>query len=186
MKMTDKAMLRRQVRDAFPGMAERDAQSAAICRVLASLPALQTADCVAGYIALPREADILPMLTALQQQGKRIALPCVDADGRMVLREMPGPARLVPDAYGIPSPPSDMPQVDPAAISVILTPLEAIDPQGHRLGKGGGYYDRLLAGRHALTIGVALTHQLVPLVPSESHDVPLDACALPSGILYFT
>ena len=97
-------------------------------------------------------------------------------------------AALTPDAWGIPSPPEDAAEPDPRAVGLMLLPLCAVDRAGHRLGQGGGCYDRYLAENpvRAPRVGVALRHQLLGAVPADPWDQPLDACATPDGVLRFT
>jgi len=84
------------------------------------------------------------------------------------------PARIAPGAYGIPEPVDDGPEADdPAAL--VLMPGLAFDPQGHRLGYGGGFYDRFLAAEPHPTIALCYAFQLLPQLETEAHDIPVDA-----------
>ena len=77
-------------------------------------------------------------------------------------------------AYGIPEPVDDGPEADdPAAL--VLMPGLAFDPQGHRLGYGGGFYDRFLAAEPHPTIALCYAFQLLPRLETEAHDIPVDA-----------
>ena len=88
--------------------------------------------------------------------------------------------RLAPNAYGIAEPLATAPEVRPA---VVLVPLLAFDAEGHRLGYGGGYYDRTFDLLPGMTlIGVAYSGQKVALVPREKHDHPLDLVITENGI----
>jgi len=79
-----------------------------------------------------------------------------------------------PGAYGIPEPVDDGPEADdPAAL--VLMPGLAFDPQGHRLGYGGGFYDRFLAAEPHPTIALCYAFQLLPRLETEAHDIPVDA-----------
>ena len=77
------------------------------------------------------------------------------------------------NTFGIMEPQGEV--VDPDIIDLIIVPAVALDLQGNRLGRGKGYYDRLLATTSAFTIGVAMETQLVEAVPTEVHDHPLNA-----------
>mgnify|MGYP002520987117 CR=1 FL=1 len=81
---------------------------------------------------------------------------------------------IIPGKYGIGEPVS--PSVSPSLIDLVIVPAVALDTKGNRLGRGKGYYDRLLPQcSKAYKIGVALNCQLLPAVPVEPFDVTLDA-----------
>jgi 5-formyltetrahydrofolate cyclo-ligase len=89
---------------------------------------------------------------------------------------------LSPGYRGIPEPRPDLPAVRP---DVVLVPLVAADRNGHRLGQGGGHYDRTLAALRAqgpvLAIGLAWDMQIMPDIPASPWDQPLDAIATPTA-----
>ena len=82
-------------------------------------------------------------------------------------------------------PVENAPVVDTGTIDLLLVPLEGISSSGVRLGKGGGYYDRLLAACPALTLGAALSWQWTEDIPRERWDRPLHACTDLGGIHIF-
>ncbi len=129
---------------------------------------------VAGYWPVGGEIDPRPLLAALAKAGRAIALP------RMLTRA--GPARffawsgaaLSADAFGVPSPPPSGEELRPL---LILAPLLAFDRAGHRLGQGGGHYDRILSlhrAHGAIAVGLAYAEQEMSAVPVGSHDALLD------------
>ena len=181
-----KALLRKQIRAAFPGAEERDRQSRALCGHVLSSDLWKDVHTVVGYVPLPREADVTPLLRAGLTQGKRLLLPRVEGPGVMTLRQVGALESLVPGAYGIPEPAEDAPIVPPSEADLILTPLEAIDRSGLRLGKGGGYYDRLLSAADAFSLGIVLSWQWTDAVPADPWDRALDAAADRDGIHLFT
>jgi len=131
---------------------------------------------VAGYWPVGEEADVCPLLTALDQRGHRVGLPRVvgpDAPLRF-LRWRPGDT-LVPGYSAIPEPAADAEEVAP---TVLLLPLLAFDASGRRLGYGGGFYDRTLAALRARSaieaIGIAYAEQEVDSLPAADHDERLD------------
>lgn len=143
------------------------------------------------YLALPEELDLMPTLRLAWQQQCRTYVPHIT---RQRLRLM----ALVPIEASTPlrkhrwgmwqlSHPTRT-QVRINELDTILVPLVAFDAQGHRLGMGGGFYDRLLAqrtGGHGIRrprlIGVAFDQQQLDAVPHAAHDVPMDAIVTPSG-----
>lgn len=95
----------------------------------------------------------LPLIRQAQALGKRVAVPKVYGETDMRFLWLDDPARIAPGAYGIPEPVDDGPEADdPAAL--VLMPGLAFDPQGHRLGYGGGFYDRFLAAEPHPTIAL--------------------------------
>jgi 5-formyltetrahydrofolate cyclo-ligase len=138
---------------------------------------------VGGYHALPDEADPRALLARLVEMGAHIAFP------RMAAKAMPLEFHLVPDGevlspgrYGIPEPMAHWPAVAPA---LLLVPLLAFDVTGHRLGYGGGFYDRTLEALNVPAIGIAYGGQEVASIPAEPHDRRLDGILTEHGLQRF-
>ena len=166
-------------------MQERAKQSCCICRHILLHPWYASAQVVGGYVPLKWEADVTEVLRHVIASGRTLALPLCGAKGAMTLRRVRSLEELIPGAYGIPEPMEDSEIIDAADVSLLLTPLEGIDLTGMRLGKGGGYYDRLLAGKSVRTMGCALSWQWTGRVPQERWDRPLCACCDPQGVQIF-
>ena len=180
--MNEKQALRRSVRERYPGPGERDLESLRICSHVLSWPVYHRARVVAGYMPLPREADVLPILADALHAGKTLLLPRVEGERTMTLREVRGLNGLAANRWGLLEPPESAPIAPAGAAELLLVPLEAVDPQGLRLGKGGGFYDALLEKETGVTLGVALSWQRVERVPREPWDKPLDAVVGADGI----
>ena len=88
-------------------------------------------------------------------------------------------ARGVKGAYGILEPGADCPRVEPGEIDLIFVPGTAFDIRGHRIGQGGGYYDRYLNRTRAVRVGVCHDFALLSAVPSEAHDARMDIVVTP-------
>lgn len=183
--MDEKQALRRLVRARCPNAFEQAQQSAAICRHVMAWPTYQAASCVGAYMPLRREANITPLLQDLLERGGVLALPRVEEKGRMTMRRVTSLQALVPGQYGLLEPAPDTPCVATGTLALLLVPLEAIDATGMRLGKGGGYYDRLLETVNCTTLGIALLSQWVAYVPADPWDKPLCAVADARGIHLF-
>lgn len=142
---------------------------------------------LSGYWPMRSEADIRPALTALSAT-RTVALPVVTGRAQPLLFRAWTPATmLVPAAFGTEVPPDSAPVVIP---QVLLIPLLAFDPQGWRLGYGGGFYDRTLAvlrpAGPVLAIGVAYAGQQVDHVPHDpATDARLDAVVTEDGVTAF-
>jgi 5-formyltetrahydrofolate cyclo-ligase len=149
--------------------------------VLAELP-LAPRTAVAGFWPMPGEIDIRPLLIALHARGHEILLPQTPPRGeRLIFRRWHPGAAMLAERFGTLRP--DGPEGRPA---VLFVPLLAFDRTGHRLGYGGGYYDRTLAALPgARAIGCAFAAQELPAVPAGVHDMRLDAVATERGILRF-
>ena len=89
---------------------------------------------------------------------------------------------LEPGSFGIPEPLSHWPRAVP---QMLLVPLLAFDAHGHRLGMGGGFYDRTLAAIPARTVGIAYAGQETASIPHEAHDRTLDMVLTEQGIRRF-
>ena len=180
-----KAELRCQLRARHPGQAERDRQSALICRHILLSEAFRRARVIGGYVPLLREADVTQVLQETLACGKVLALPRCGCPPEMTLHRVTDLRCLVHGPYGLLESAAEMEIIAPDALDLLIVPLEGIDPRGRRLGKGGGYYDRLLAQTDVLTIGTALTSQWAEHIPSDPWDVPLKSCVDEHGIHWF-
>jgi 5-formyltetrahydrofolate cyclo-ligase len=140
---------------------------------------------VAGYFPLRDEADPRALMAALSAAGHPLALPCVMPGEPLTFRawKMGDAMHANARAYGIAEPLAQAPAITP---DVVLVPLLAFDGHGHRLGYGGGYYDRTLALLpDARAIGIAYAGQEVAMLPREDHDHPLGAVITETGIRRF-
>lgn len=136
---------------------------------------------VAGFWPLPGEIDIRPLLLALVGRGHVAGLPETPPRGRPLLfrRWRPG-TPMVAERFGTSRP--DGPLLVP---TLLLVPLLAFDRCGHRLGYGGGYYDRTIAALPGVrTVGCAYAVQQVDAVPVLPHDAVLDAIATEAGVVW--
>ncbi|HEX4261106.1 MAG TPA: 5-formyltetrahydrofolate cyclo-ligase [Acetobacteraceae bacterium] len=135
---------------------------------------------VAGFWPLGREIDIRPLLTQLSDRGHVIVLPETPPRGRpLVFRRWTPGAPMRRERFGTLCPDGAVMQPD-----FLLVPLLAFDRAGRRLGYGGGYYDRTLAGLPAArAVGCAYAAQEVDAVPAGPQDVRLSAVATERGVI---
>jgi 5-formyltetrahydrofolate cyclo-ligase len=190
--MTDSATVRRslrleqRIRRADLDAGDQAAASMAVMTRLARVPVLRTAQVVAGYRAVRGELDIDAALVLLAERGAHVTVPRVIGEHLEFVRWHPQ-QQTSEGSFGIPEP-TDGRTVPLHSHDVVLAPLVAFDDHGHRLGQGGGYYDRALAGCGAnrpVVIGIAHSFQQVDTIPTEAWDVSIDAVVTDEGTVEF-
>ncbi len=149
--------------------------------VLASVPIAPGA-IVGGYWPIGTELDVRPLLAALHERGHVCALPVAHRRQPLTFHRWRPQDRLVPGVFGTLVPDTHTPAVVP---DVWLAPVLAFDRWGHRLGYGGGYFDRTVpairAQKPLLVVGIAYAEQQVDKVPADEYDQPLDWIVTPKG-----
>jgi 5-formyltetrahydrofolate cyclo-ligase len=173
--MPPKTELRRSIRAQLARMspAAVDAASESMRQSIPSLPRWQDARVVAAYAALPGEPDLRPLDWGGE---KTVLLPRVDGED-LVFHAVSDATQLKSGAFGVMEPDAaKCPLFDPRDAEIIFVPGLAFTTEGLRLGRGRGFYDRLLAALPAdiLRVGVCFTGQIVAELPSEPHDEEVD------------
>lgn len=164
--------IREQKREHTPE--ELAVMSEQVCRRVLAMSRWQDAATVLLYYPLPDEVDTRVLIDAAVEQGKRVLLPVVVGDD-LELRVYAGTASLQPGAFGILEPCGNpFPLQEYGYIDLAIIPGMAFNEAGNRLGRGKGYYDRLLPRLSAATrMGICFPFQLLPTVPSEPHDIQM-------------
>ena len=139
---------------------------------------------VSGYWPMRSEVDVRPLMARLRDKGARLCLPAIIDRTSMVFRELLRETELVGMGFGTSGPGPAAATLQP---QLMLVPLAAFDRRGHRIGYGGGYYDRAVerlrvTGADPRLIGVAFACQEVELVPDEPHDVMLPEILTETGL----
>lgn len=142
-----------------------------------------TGTIVSGFAAIRDEINPAELMSWLHEEGFRLALPVMVGKGKALLMRAWTPGDPMQAAqWGIAEPMADKPEVEP---DVLLVPLLAFDKHGHRLGYGGGFYDRTLmklrVKKPVVAVGLAYDELEVDAVPHESYDQRLDWVLTPSG-----
>ncbi len=174
----DKKSLRRQIRMKKRAMTEQQVQEASrrLGILLVQSPLYQQAETIYGYLPYNQEVRTVPMLRQALADGKKVAVPKVCGDDMKFIYITD--FTLVENGYaGIPEPVADGPVAeDPRAL--VLMPGLAFDPEGHRIGYGGGFYDKFLAREpEHPTLALCYDFQMLPHLETEEFDIPVD-CVL--------
>ena len=180
----EKAALRRQARaclQALTPAARRESDELLFARFLA-LPQVARAGTLLLYHGMGAEPDTARLLPSLWAAGKRVCLPrCLPGHG-LEARLIGADAALVPHPFGMLEPGEDCPPVDKSALDLVLVPGLAFDRSGGRLGQGGGFYDRFLAGFSGFTAALCRSALLLEHVPREGHDLGVDLVITEEGL----
>lgn len=169
-----KTSLRKQILAERDGLSpdERKKKSSAIEERLFSLREFRNARTVLFFASFRSEVETLPMIRRALADGKRVVLPKVKGK-ELELFEIHDIERDIDQgAWGIPEPrESRTARVDD--IDLIVVPGAAFDTQGNRIGYGGGFYDKLLPLYKGRTVALSYELQIVPAVPADAHDIPI-------------
>lgn len=173
----DKKELRRIIRErkAVYSLAELFDMSDSLCESIVMDGAWRAAGVVLLYHALPDEVSTEILIRRAEMMSKTILLPVVVGDD-LELRVYEGRDSLAVGSYGIMEPTGSVfPESEYHKIDLAIVPGMAYDDFGHRLGRGKGYYDRLLPRLvNAMKIGVCFPFQRMDEIPCEPHDVKVD------------
>jgi 5-formyltetrahydrofolate cyclo-ligase len=192
----DRASLRKTLRErraALPA-AERIAAAQAVVAQLEQVPEFMTDRRIGGYWAVDGELPLAALMGGLRAREQQYCLPVVGADRLLRFAPWRPGGAIATNRFGIPEPvvaAADL--LAPADLDVVLVPLLGFDRNGHRLGFGGGWYDRsfaFLAGRadvgKPVLVGVAYALQEIDALDAQSWDVRLDYVATERELLDFT
>ncbi len=152
---------------------EKLRRSETVMRGVEALPEFQRARVVLLYWSMADEVQTHAFVERWYKE-KTLLLPCVDGDD-LRLRQYTGPECMVAgEQFGI-GEPSGEEWTDLDAVELIVVPGVAFDRQNNRMGRGRGFYDRLLKSTpNAVKVGVAYDFQILDSIPVEPHDVKMD------------
>lgn len=171
----DKKELRRQIREKKRAMTQEEiiSRSTRLGELLRSSQVYKDAETIYFYLPYNQEVRTVPMLEQAIRDGKKVAVPKVYGDDMKFLY-LEDLSRIGKGYAGIPEPIDDEPVAeDPRAL--VLMPGLAFDPEGHRIGYGGGFYDKFLAREpEHPTVALCYEFQMLPKVETEEFDIPVD------------
>lgn len=179
-----KAALRASVlgRRARRSETERDSAAQAIAAHLAGA-AFAQAPTVAAYLSMGSEPGTGPLINLLLTRGTEVIVPVTASDGGLDWVRYEPDAPLTRSPLGVPEP--DGPRLGADALAgagLVIAPALAVDHAGWRLGRGAGYFDRALAHARGPICALVYADELVPVVPHEPHDVPVQLVVTEAGI----
>lgn len=167
------------------GAGQRARASAQLTRRVLDLPVVEAAHCVAAYVSFGTEPSTAELLAGISSRSVPVLLPVLRADLDLDWAIYDGTHRLTQGHRGVVSP--DGPTLGLHALAqadVVVVPALAVDRQGHRLGRGGGSYDRALAraAPGAVVVAPVYEDELLDDVPAEKHDRRVHLAVVPSGV----
>ena len=171
----NKQELRASIRARKRAMTEEEivSRSEKLAQLFLSSEAYRNAKTVYGYLPYNQEVRTVPMLEQALRDGKRVAVPKCYGD-KMKFIFMEDLSKVEKGYANIPEPIADGPIADDET-ALVLMPGLAFDPQGHRIGYGGGFYDKFLAGEpHHPTLALCYEFQMLDHLETEEFDIPVD------------
>lgn len=150
---------------------------------LEALPQWKQAKTLLLYVSMDEEVDTRRLICDALEKNRRVFVPKTNGDD-LVICPLHDWNELKSGNFGIMEPCNILGKTHPELIDLILVPGVAFDQKGHRLGFGRGFYDRLLKQTKGYKVGLAFSEQMVPVLPIEEHDVPLDLIITDQGLIY--
>ena len=171
----DKSALRREIREKKKAMSlsEIEERSARLGELFAQTDAYRQAKSLYGYMPYNQEVRTIPILERAIRDGKRVAVPKVYGD-TMKFIYLDDLTQVANSDMGIPEPVADAPVADDKT-ALVLMPGLAFDEAGHRIGYGGGFYDKFLTAEpdHP-TVALCYDFQMYAHLDTEEFDIPVD------------
>ncbi len=189
--------LRRRVIERRGALADADLERAAeaMAAALTATPEFQRARSLSAYWPVRGEMDVRPVIDAALARNKRVHLPVLApperSDTGLLFAPYSHDTPMVRDRYGIPAPevaPDEL--IEASALDLAVVPLVLFDDAGHRVGMGGGYYDRAFGFTRAasrpqrpILVGAAHAFQRTEALEPEPWDVAMDLIVTDAGVL---
>jgi 5-formyltetrahydrofolate cyclo-ligase len=189
-EQADKSTIRKQLRQKLEAMSDSDrqAKSLAATNVLTASPEFAAARIVMLYLTAQFELDTAPLALKCWQTGKTVVVPKVSWDQRRMLpvEITTLQTRMTTSGPGVREPVSGQP-MPVNVIDLVIVPGIGFSPNGHRIGRGMGFYDRFLAQPEflGLSCGMGFEEQVIPDIPVLDHDISLSMLCTDRGIRRF-
>ena len=150
---------------------ERKVKSHIIRQELINLPEFKKAKVVAFYLPVNGEVDTLEMVRWAHEEGKEVCVPVLHEKKPMCMAVYEPVDELKKGKYNIPEPAG---KPEKHQVDMVIVPGVVFDREGHRIGMGGGHYDKYLKDRKCVNVGLCFDFQLVDKLPREQHDIPMN------------
>jgi len=178
----DKQALRKEIREKKRAMTEQQIVDASerLGELFLASDAYKQAKTIYGYLPYNQEVRTVPMLQQALRDGKKVAVPkCYGDEMRFIYLD--DLSKVEKGYCGIPEPIDDEPIAEDKT-ALVLMPGLAFDPQGHRMGYGGGFYDKFLEQEpNHPTIALCYDFQMLEHLETEAHDIPVDTVLWAKG-----
>jgi len=146
---------------------------------------LREVDELLAYASRPNEANTLEYLGYMLGQINGVWVPKTEANNSLRWLKLKAMDELRPGAFGIPEPMArEESGVQHPADAPVVVPMLAFSNSGHRVGYGGGYFDRFLVNHKGVKIGLAYEWQHIDVLPTESHDIAMDIIITEASVRY--
>jgi len=185
----EKKRLRLSMKTTLQSISTKEALAAgeAISNRLAGWSNWRSSLVVALFATLPGEVDTQPLVELARRDGKQILFPRIHARRRIEFAVVEETGSLQPGPFGVLEPDLRCPARQLDAHTIVLVPGVAFDRDGGRLGRGAGYYDRVIAGCEKSSgrprfIGVGFDNQVIEAVPMNSLDMRMDGIVTETGL----
>jgi 5-formyltetrahydrofolate cyclo-ligase len=180
----EKSELRSTVRTVLKNLSveKRKLDSKKLREKLKEQSFFQSATSVLFFAPLANEADLWPLLEESVATEKIVALPRFDPSSQSYIacRVRNLQSEIISGRFDIREPHKNCAEIPLVHLDLVLVPGVAFDLNGHRLGRGKGFYDRLLQKVRGLKVGIAFEEQMVRKIPAEAHDVKMDFVLTPA------
>lgn len=147
-----------------------------IIKKLKQLSSYQKAHTVHCYVSMNKRGEVNThkLIKQMFSAGKQVIVPITHTDrGTLTHHELTSFKDLTPNKWGVPEPDGG-PEVPVADLDIVIIPMVGGDEQCNRIGYGGGFYDRFLKNVDCPKIGLIFEQNILPKLPVESFDIPLD------------
>ncbi|MCR4368464.1 MAG: 5-formyltetrahydrofolate cyclo-ligase [archaeon] len=187
----DKQAIRSEMESRRSSLSRQEAEKfgLAACNNLFSVSEFSSAERIGVYLSFGAELSTKPVIEKLLFLQKKVFVPVKDPsgpDGAMFFSQIFSESIYKKNVFGVDEPIEAQP-IDVSSLDAIIVPGIAFDLDGHRLGWGKGFYDRLFSVEsvHALRIGYAFSFQVVAELPAEGHDQKMDLLVTDSDVTRF-